>query len=41
MSALAREFLNDWEVIMRPLSEPHLPLTNNHGERRTARCATM
>jgi hypothetical protein len=34
VGALAREFLNDWEVIMRPLSEPHLPLTNNHGERQ-------
>lgn len=34
VGALAREFLNDWEVVMRPLSEPHLPLTNNHGERQ-------
>jgi transposase len=30
---LAREFLRDWDTIMRPLAEPHLPLTNNHGER--------
>jgi transposase len=30
---LAREFLNDWDTIMRTLAEPHLPLTNNHGER--------
>jgi len=34
VGALAREFLNDWEVIMRPLSESHLPLTNSHGERQ-------
>jgi transposase len=32
--ALAREFLNDWETIIRPLAEPRLPLTNNHGERQ-------
>lgn len=30
---VAREFLNDWDTIMRTLAEPHLPLTNNHGER--------
>ena len=30
---LAREFLLDWTVIMRPLAEPHLPLTNNEAER--------
>lgn len=30
---LAREFLYDWDTIMRTLAEPHLPLTNNHGER--------
>lgn len=29
---LARELLNDWDVIMRPLREPHLPLTNNAAE---------
>lgn len=31
---LAREFLNDWEVIMRPLDDPRLPLTNNAAERQ-------
>jgi transposase len=31
---LAREFLNDWDVIVRPLAEPHLPLTNNAAERQ-------
>jgi IS1 family transposase len=30
---LAREFLYDWDTIMRTLTEPHLPLTNNHAER--------
>jgi transposase len=30
---LAREFLLDWDVIMRPLAEPHLPLTSNAAER--------
>lgn len=29
---LAGEFLNDWEVILRPVSEPDLPLTNNPAE---------
>jgi len=29
---LAREFLNDWEVILRPVAEPHCPLTNNLAE---------
>ena len=33
LRALAREFLLDWDVIMRPLAEPHLPLTNNEAER--------
>ena len=32
VSSLAREFLNDWDVILRPLDEPHLPLTNNAAE---------
>jgi transposase len=32
VSALAREFLNDWAVIMRPMGEPNLPLTNNAAE---------
>jgi hypothetical protein len=31
--ALAREFLLDWDVIVRQLAEPHLPLTNNESER--------
>jgi hypothetical protein len=30
---VAREFLLDWAVILRPLAEPHLPLTNNAAER--------
>jgi transposase len=30
---VVREFLLDWEVILRPLSEPWLPLTNNEAER--------
>lgn len=33
LRALAREFLYDWDVIIRPLAEPHLPLTNNEAER--------
>jgi len=31
---VAREFLNDWDVIMRPLADPRLPLTNNAAERQ-------
>lgn len=31
---LAREFLNDWDVIVRPLHDPTLPLTNNAAERQ-------
>lgn len=27
LRALAREFLNDWEVILRPVAEPNWPLT--------------
>jgi hypothetical protein len=30
---VAREFLNDWQAIMRVLGEPGLPLTNNLAER--------
>ena len=30
---VARELVLDWEVIMRPLAEPHWPLTNNAAER--------
>lgn len=33
LRAFARELLLDWEVIMRPLREPHLELTNNAAER--------
>jgi hypothetical protein len=31
---LARELLYDWDVIVRPLAEPQLPLTNNASERQ-------
>lgn len=31
--ALAKEFLNDWDIIFRVLLYPHLPLTNNEAER--------
>ncbi|MDP1649563.1 MAG: IS66 family transposase [Rubrivivax sp.] len=31
---VAREFINDWDVIMRPLADPRLPLTNNAAERQ-------
>lgn len=33
LRAVVREFLSDWEVILRPLSDPSLPLTNNEAER--------
>jgi transposase len=32
LRALAREFLNDWEVILRQVEQPYLPLTNNAAE---------
>ncbi len=32
LRALAREFLLDWNVILRQVSEPQLPLTNNAAE---------
>jgi hypothetical protein len=32
-SALAYEFLNDWDAIFKVLAYPHLPLTNNEAER--------
>jgi transposase len=32
-SALAKEFLNDWEAIFIVLAYPYLPLTNNEAER--------
>ena len=31
--SLAREFLNDWDAIVRVVGEPDLPLTNNDAER--------
>jgi len=31
---LAREFLNDWDVIVLPLHDPRWPLTNNAAERQ-------
>lgn len=34
LRSIAREFLNDWEAIMRVLSCPLLPLTNNAAERQ-------
>lgn len=33
LRALARELLNDWDIIMRPIHDPSLPLTNNEAER--------
>ena len=33
LRAVVREFLWDWEVILRPWSDPSLPLTNNEAER--------
>ena len=33
LRAVAREFLNDWQAIMRVLGQPQLPLTNNLAER--------
>jgi hypothetical protein len=32
LRSLAREFLLDWDVIVRQVAEPHLPLTNNAAE---------
>lgn len=32
LGELAREFLFDWDVIVRQVAEPHLPLTNNAAE---------
>ncbi len=34
LQAVVREFLNDWNVITRPLADPKLPLTNNAAERQ-------
>ena len=33
LRAVVREFLLDWQVILRPVSDPSLPLTNNEAER--------
>jgi transposase len=33
LGEFAREMLNDWAVILRPLHDPRLPLTNNEAER--------
>jgi len=33
LRAFAREILNDWDIIMRPIHDPSLPLTNNDAER--------
>ena len=33
LRAFAREVLNDWDIIMRPIYDPSLPLTNNDAER--------
>jgi len=37
LRAISVEFLNDWEAIMRVLSDPLLPLTNNAAERQLRR----
>jgi hypothetical protein len=34
LRAISREFLNDWQAIMRVLSDPMLALTNNAAERQ-------
>lgn len=34
LRAIAREFLYDWEAIMRVLADPQLPLTNDAAERQ-------
>ena len=34
LGAFCREMLNDWTVIIRPLYDPGLPLTNNAAERQ-------
>jgi transposase len=33
LSAFARELLNDWDIIVRQIHDPSLPLTNNEAER--------
>jgi transposase len=32
LRSVVREFLYDWEVILRPVGDPHLPLSNNAAE---------
>lgn len=32
LRSVVREFLYDWKVILRPLAELHLPLSNNAAE---------
>ena len=32
LRSIVREFLYDWNVILRPVAEPHLPLSNNAAE---------
>ncbi|SBT07620.1 hypothetical protein ACCAA_470008 [Candidatus Accumulibacter aalborgensis] len=32
LRSVVREFLYDWDVILRPIAEPHLPLSNNAAE---------
>jgi transposase len=32
LRSVVREFLYDWDVILRPVAEPHLPLSNNAAE---------
>ncbi|HPU80457.1 transposase [Accumulibacter sp.] len=32
LRGVVREFLYDWHVILRPVAEPHLPLSNNAAE---------
>ncbi len=32
LRSVVREFLYDWKVILRPLADPHLPLSNNAAE---------
>jgi transposase len=32
LRSVVREFLHDWKVILRPLAEPLLPLSNNAAE---------
>ena len=33
LRAFARELLGDWDIILRPIHDPSLPLTNNEAER--------